>query len=67
MRVWGDSYSLLSSKLSIEYQIGFKQMEFHSDDALLTASDNVYQGLDYDEKLFYRLSNDNPYSSVIYF
>lgn len=62
-RLFADDFNIINSKLSIEYVIGYMPLVFHSNDGLVLNEDNKYEGLDYHEKIFYKL-NDGKDSFV---
>ena len=62
-RIFADNYNIINSKLSLEYAIGYRPFAIHSNDGLVLNDEYVHEGLDYQEKIFYKL-NDGSESFV---
>jgi hypothetical protein len=56
-RIFADNYNLVNSKLSLEYAIGYLPLVMHSNDGLVLNNDNIYHGIDFHEKIFYKLND----------
>jgi hypothetical protein len=58
-RFLSHNYNLLNAKLSLEYSVEYMPLIIHSNDGLVINNDNIYEALDYEEKIFYKLNDVN--------
>jgi hypothetical protein len=65
-RIFADSYNIINAKLGLEYVIAFEPLRFSSNDGLVINSFSQFNALNFNEKIFYKL-NENQEKTFVSF